>query len=63
MQNILRRKEVANRLHISQTTLWRWVRSGHFPGPINYGPNTRGYFEADVENWLQTKKLASNGVV
>ena len=62
MSAILRQDTVCMRLGISGTTLFRWVRAGNFPKPIRLGPNTVGWLEADVDAWLDAKKLASEPV-
>lgn len=62
MSAILRQDAVCARLGISGTTLFRWVRSGNFPKPVRLGPNTVGWIEADVDAWLEARKLASGGV-
>lgn len=57
MDNIIRRSELARRLSISTTTLWRWVRTGRLPAPICLGPNTVGWREAEIEAWLEQRAL------
>ena len=44
---------------ISRTTLWRWVRDGHFPKPTKIGPNKNGWLESQVEDWIQTRQQAA----
>lgn len=53
--SMVRRKELAKRLSISPATLWRWVRSGHFPRPIRLGENSVGWREAQVTAWLNER--------
>ena len=62
MEQFLRRSEVAECLHISETTLWRWVKAGIFPKPLRIGPNTVGFLDADVRAWLDAKKTPEQGV-
>jgi len=52
MEQFLRRADLAEKLGISETTLWRWVRSGHLPKPRQLGPNTVGWPESDVQEWV-----------
>ena len=35
----------------SRTTLWRDVRAGKFPAPIDLGDNSIGWFRRDIEHW------------
>ena len=50
---ILRRKQVLERLNVSPTTLWQWVRDGQFPAPFDLDPNTKTWLEADVDRHLE----------
>jgi prophage regulatory protein len=63
MNDIIRKRGLIQRLGISEATLWRWARTGRFPKPIQLGPNTVGWIEADVTAWIEAKKLASGEVV
>jgi predicted DNA-binding transcriptional regulator AlpA len=55
MSKFIRRRKTAEMIGISQATLWRWTRSGHFPKPIQLGPNTVGWLEADIESWIASQ--------
>ena len=46
---ILRTKEVLERVPWSRTTLWRKVRSGEFPHPLQIGLNSIGWYGHEVE--------------
>ena len=48
-RRILRKKVVAARMGWSKTTLWRRVRAGEFPAPMQTGPNTVGWFDDVVD--------------
>lgn len=39
---IYRIKALCELLGVTRITLWRWVRSGQFPRPVQLGPNTKG---------------------
>ena len=49
-RRILRPKQVTERMGWSRTTLWRRVRAGQFPAPIQTGPNTIGWFDDIVDD-------------
>jgi len=49
-RRILRAKAVMSRMGWSRTTLWRRVRAGEFPAPMQTGPNTMGWFEDLVDD-------------
>ena len=43
---------------INRTTLWRWVRDGHFPKPFRIGTQTIAWRRADIEQWLASRPAA-----
>ena len=50
---ILRPKQVVQAGYAtSEVSLWRAVRAGRFPKPVQLGPNAVGYLKADLERWL-----------
>ena len=51
----LRFSDLKEIIPVSRTTLWRWVRDGRFPSPLELGPNTRAWRESDVRSWLDDK--------
>ena len=48
-RRILRAKAVMSRMGWSRTTLWRRVRAGEFPAPVDTGPNSVGWFDDEVD--------------
>ena len=36
----------------NRTTLYRWIRKGHFPAPIQIGPNSLAWYEHRVTRFL-----------
>ncbi len=59
---ILRPKEVFERVKKSRVTLWRNVRAGTFPPPIQLGPNSIGWYEHEIEHWLESRPRRTYGV-
>ena len=49
-RRIQRPKQVMERMGWSRTTLWRRVRAGEFPAPMQTGPNTVGWFDDVVDD-------------
>jgi prophage regulatory protein len=49
---IYRKKELCELFGISSTTLYRRVRAGAFPKPIQVSENVVGWLSADVEKWF-----------
>ena len=56
---ILRAKDVVAVLGVSRTTLWRWVKDGTFPQPIQLGPATAGWRESVVWDWIDSREDAA----
>ena len=52
---ILRTADVISILGISRSTLWRWEKSPDFPPKVRLGPNTVGWCQADILEWLDGK--------
>lgn len=52
---IMRKPEVLARTGKSSTQTWRDVRSGDFPAPIVIGPNSVGWFEHEIEDWIANR--------
>jgi prophage regulatory protein len=48
LDQILRSREVLELEGISRTTLWRRVKAGAYPRPVQITPNTIGWFRSDV---------------
>jgi prophage regulatory protein len=56
---ILRRKQVEARVGLSRSTIYGAVNAGTFPKPINLGPQSVGWIEAEIEQWLRDRIAAS----
>ncbi|MBR2656318.1 MAG: AlpA family phage regulatory protein [Loktanella sp.] len=55
MNKVLRRKEVEEITGLSRATIYRHVRSGGFPPPIQLTERLVGWLAADVEAWLVSR--------
>jgi hypothetical protein len=40
-------------------TLIRWIERQGFPAGIKLGPNSRGWYEDEVEAWLESRRIKS----
>ena len=39
----------------SRQQIWRDIRAGSFPAPIELGPNSVGWFADELEEWLASR--------
>lgn len=58
---VLRWREVEERIGVSRSTLWRWVRDGRFPPGVRLGPNAVGWVETEVDAWLESRPVVGVG--
>ena len=56
-RRILRPKEVRERTGYGRTMLWIKSRNPDdtFPSPVQLGVNSIGYFENEIDEWLETR--------
>jgi prophage regulatory protein len=53
---ILRKPETQYRVGLSDPTIYRLEKSGRFPKRIQLGGNSVGWFESEVNAWLEEKR-------
>lgn len=58
---ILRLKDVRARLGTSRSWIYDQLKNGRFPKPIQLGPRSIGWLEADIEDWLRSKGQQAAG--
>jgi prophage regulatory protein len=58
---ILRPVEVAQRLGLSRTTIWRMVRAKDFPAPHGLSGEAVGWLDVDVDAWLASRRDDGDG--
>jgi predicted DNA-binding transcriptional regulator AlpA len=42
-------------VHKSRVQLWRDIRAGHFPAPIETGPNSIAWIRSEIEAWKASR--------
>ena len=57
----LRSPEVLERVRLGRTTVWRMERDGDFPPRRKIGDGAVGWLESEVDEWIQSRPLASAG--
>ena len=50
--HILRRRQVEERTGLSRSTLYHYIKIGHFPKPTPLGPRVVGWLESEVNSWI-----------
>lgn len=59
MEKLLTLQQIAQKLQISETTLYKLARNGKIPA-IKIGNQWRFKME-DIEKWLESQKIAQRG--
>ncbi len=62
MENqMLRAPEVMARTRLSRVTIWRRVRAGTFPAPVEIGINSIGWLATEISAWLESRPRRTYG--
>ena len=56
---MLRREEVEARCGIARTTIYRLMRAGQFPEPLQVGPRAVRWPASEIEAWLASRPRAT----
>lgn len=59
---ILRLPDVMSRLRMSRSSIYAKIQRGEFPRPVELGPNSRGWVEAEITEWLASKLAAHDAM-
>lgn len=57
---IIRKPELFKMIGVSDTTIWRWEKTGLFPQRVALGPNSAGWLESEIETWFEKKAAERN---
>jgi prophage regulatory protein len=58
LTRIYRPRDLADRLGISTTTIWRMRRRGEFPEPMRISPGAVGWPHGVLEQWLADRETS-----
>jgi prophage regulatory protein len=61
MDTILRIPDVIARTGLSRVSIWRKVREGQFPAPIEISANTIGWPESEIAQWQASRPRRTYG--
>jgi prophage regulatory protein len=59
---VLRMPEVVKKTGLSPATIWRWVKADKFPKPFKITERATGWFEHELDEWLQARADAQRDV-
>ncbi len=48
-------KQVAEKISLGQSTIYRMIANGEFPKPFSLGSNRTAWLEEDIDAWLAMK--------
>ena len=61
-RRIITYREVCRRTGQSRTGLWRLIKAGKFPQPVDLGTKRRvGFFEHEIQEWIENRPRVSYG--
>lgn len=55
MENLIRPKELKEKLGIAMSTLYLRMKEPDFPDKIRLGKNSVAFRESDIEDWLNSR--------
>ncbi|MEE9249651.1 MAG: AlpA family phage regulatory protein [Alphaproteobacteria bacterium] len=58
---MLSARDVVARVGLHRSTIWKRVRAGTFPAPIQLGDNKIGWPEAEISAWLESRPRRTYG--
>lgn len=59
---ILRRKQVEARTGLPRSTIYDRIKAGDFHKPINLGPQSVGWVESEINDWIAARIAAARAV-
>ena len=54
-RNIIRKPEVEKRTGLSPSHTWRLEQRGDFPARVKLGPMAVGWYEDEVDDWVNSR--------
>jgi prophage regulatory protein len=52
-ERMLRLPTVLERVGVSRSTLWSWVREKRFPPPVRLGPRAVAWKSSAIDAWIE----------
>ncbi|HEY8099886.1 MAG TPA: AlpA family phage regulatory protein [Burkholderiaceae bacterium] len=54
-QTIYRLPQVLERVRVSRSTLYNWIKAGKFKRPLELGPRAIGWLSSDIDDYIQSR--------
>jgi len=54
-RRIMRKPELLALIGLSDATIWRLEKAGRFPRRIQLGGNSVGWFNTDIDAWMDSR--------
>ncbi len=48
-------KRVEDQIGKSRVQIWRDIKAGLFPAPLELGPNSVGWYQDEIDSWLKSR--------
>ena len=48
-------KRVEDQVGKSRVQIWRDIKAGVFPAPLELGPNSVGWYQDEIDDWLKSR--------
>ena len=56
--SLVRIKQVAIRIGVSRSTIYKWIEQGYFPRPIQLGPRAVAWSRDVIDEWIASRPCA-----
>jgi prophage regulatory protein len=56
MERLISWAEVEAAVPYSRVHIWRLIRNGEFPAPVNLGPRRVAFRESELAKWLESRQ-------
>ena len=57
-ERIIRKNELLKMIGLSDATVWRMEKAGTFPKRLRLGGNSCGWFESEINGWMEQLSAA-----
>lgn len=60
-ERILRLRQVIDKTGLTKSTIYRRIKAGEFPGPVDLGGYIAGWRQSEIDAWIASLKPKSPG--